>query len=247
MKPHCNTGSQVNCGECRLGDLCLPISLLRTDINQLDQIVQRGRPLQKTDSLYYAGDEFRSVFAVRSGAFKTVCVSSDGLEQITGFYLPGEILGMDGIATNKHTNSAICLETSSVCEIPFHRLEELSLKLPNLQRRFFQIMGREIATDQELISLLSKNSADEKIAFLLLSISQRNNLRGLSANEFYLPMSRSDIGNYLGLTIETVSRVLGRFNKTGVIKLDKKHVVIQRMDELKKWVAGGHSHCVHNH
>ena len=178
---------------------------------------------------------------MRSGAFKTVCISSDGTEQITGFYLPGEILGLDGIATNTHTNTASALETSSVCEIPFHRLEELSIKLPNLQRRFFQIMGREIATDQELISLLSKNSADEKIAFLLLSISQRNSQRGLSATEFYLPMSRADIGNYLGLTIETVSRVLGKFHKTEVIKLDKKHVVILKMDEIKQWVVGDHA------
>ncbi len=238
MKAHCNTGSQVNCGECRLSDLCLPISLLRNDINQLDQIVQRGRPLHKNDELYYAGSEFKSVFAVRSGAFKTVCVSADGVEQITGFYLPGEILGIDGIATGAHTNTATALETSSVCDIPFHRLEELSLKLPSLQRRFFQIMGKEIASDQALISLLSKNSAEEKMAFLLLSISQRNSQRGLAAAEFYLPMSRSDIANYLGLTIETVSRVLGRLHKLGVICLDKKHVIIQDMPQLKKRVAG---------
>jgi CRP/FNR family transcriptional regulator len=212
--------------------------LLRNDINQLDQIIQRGRPLHKGDKIYFAGEVFKSVFAVRSGSFKTVCVSSDGLEQITGFYLPGEILGMDGIATDVHTNSAIALETSSVCEIPFHRLEELSLKLPNLQRRFFQIMGKEIATDQELISLLSKKSAEEKMAFLLLSISQRNGHRGLSSSEFYLPMSRSDIGNYLGLTIETVSRVLGRFNKTGLITLDKKHVIINQIEMLKQRLLG---------
>lgn len=241
MKSNCHTGSQINCGECRLSDLCLPISLLRADITQLDNIVQRGRPFQKTDSIYYAGEAFRSVYAVRSGAFKTVCIATDGTEQITGFYLPGEILGLDGIATNTHTNTASALETSSVCEIPFHRLEELSSKLPTLQRRFFQIMGREIATDQELISLLSKNSADEKIAFLLLSISQRNSQRGLSATEFYLPMSRADIGNYLGLTIETVSRVLSKFHKTGVIVLDKKHVVILKMDDIKQWVTGNHA------
>lgn len=238
MKAHCNTGSKVNCGECRLGDLCLPISLLRNDINQLDQIVQRGRPLKKGDKLYFAGDSFKSVFAVRSGAFKTLSVSADGVEQITGFYLPGEILGIDGIATGTHTNTAIALETSSVCDIPFHRLEELSLKIPNLQRRFFQLMGKEIASDQELISLLNKNNADEKIAFLLLSISQRNSQRGLSATQFYLPMSRSDIGDYLGLTIETVSRVLSRFHKSQLITLDKKYVVLNDIDRLKKLIAG---------
>ncbi len=133
---------------------------------------------------------------------------------------------------------AIALETSSVCEIPFHQLEDLSIKIPSLQRRFFQIMGKEIASDQELISLLSKNSADEKLAFLLLSISQRNSQRGLSAVEFYLPMARSDIGNYLGLTIETVSRILGRFHKNGLIELDKKHVLIRDIDELKRKVDG---------
>lgn len=237
MKAQCQTGSHVNCGECRLGDLCLPISLLRSDVNQLDKIVQRGKPSHKNDTLYYAGDTFRSVFAVRSGAYKTVCISADGIEQITGFYLPGEILGMDGIATGAHTNTAIALETSSACDIPFNQLEALSLKLPNLQRRFFQIMGKEIASDQELISLLSKNSAEEKIAFLLLSISQRNSQRGLAPDEFYLPMSRSDIGNYLGLTIETVSRILGRFHKTQIITLNKKHVVIQNMENLKNRLA----------
>lgn len=238
MKANCNTGSQVNCGECRLGDLCLPISLLRNDIDQLDQIVQRGRPLQKGDKLYFAGDLFKSVFAVRSGAFKTLCVNADGFEQITGFILPGEILGIDGIATQKHTNTAIALETSSVCDIPFHRLEELSLKIPNLQRRFFQLMGKEIASDQELISLLNKNNANEKIAFLLLSISQRNSQRGLAASQFQLPMSRSDMGNYLGLTIETVSRVLSRFHKSELITLDKKHVVLNNIASLKRLIAG---------
>ncbi len=243
MKPHCQTATQtataqVNCGECRLGDLCLPISLLRTDINQLDQIVQRGRPLQKQDALYDAGHTFKSVYAVRSGAFKTLSLSADGEEQITGFYLPGEIIGLDGIATGLHTNSAVALETSSVCEIPFDRFEELSSKIPTLQRRLLQIMGNEIASDHELISLLSKNTADEKLAFLLLSISERNHRRGLSPVEFHLPMSRSDIGNFLGLTIETVSRVLGRFHSTGLILLDKKHVHIQDLSKLKQLAAG---------
>ena len=238
MKANCNTGHKVNCGDCRLGDLCLPISLMHNDINQLDQIVQRGRPLQKGDKLYFTGDSFKSVFAVRSGAFKTLNISTDGIEQITGFYLPGEILGIDGIANSTHTNTAIALETSSVCDIPFHRLEELSLKIPSLQRRFFQLMGKEIVSDQELISLLNKNNADEKIAFLLLSISQRNSLRGLAATQFYLPMSRSDIGNYLGLTIETVSRVLSRLHKSELITLDKKHVVLNNIEHLKQLIAG---------
>ncbi|WNO07589.1 fumarate/nitrate reduction transcriptional regulator Fnr [Teredinibacter sp. KSP-S5-2] len=229
----CHSNPQVNCADCRLASICLPISLEIEDINKLDDIIQRGRPVQKGDHIYHAGNEFKSVYALRSGAVKTIKVTQDGQEQVTGFYLPGELIGMDGLATNNHSNSAIALETSAVCEIPFTRLEELSTRLPNLQRRFFQLMSKEITHDQQLITLLSKNSADERVASLLLSISTRNSNRGLSANEFYLPMSRSDIGNYLGLTIETVSRVLSRLHKQGMIELDKKHVVIKDMDELK--------------
>ncbi|SMF58062.1 CRP/FNR family transcriptional regulator, anaerobic regulatory protein [Alteromonadaceae bacterium Bs31] len=229
----CHHNAQVNCADCRLAAICLPISLHVDDISKLDEIIQRGRPVQKSDHVYHAGEPFRSVYALRSGAVKTVKVTQDGQEQVTGFYLPGEIIGMDGLASNHHTNSATALETSAVCEIPFSRLEELSTQVPNLQRRFFQLMSKEITHEQQLITLLSKNSADERIAALLLSISTRNHNRGLSAKEFYLPMSRSDIGNYLGLTIETVSRVLSRLHKQEVIALDKKHVVISDMDALQ--------------
>lgn len=230
---HCHSIPQINCSSCRLNTLCLPISLEMKDINRLDEIIQRGRPIQKGERVYHAGEKFRAVYAVRSGAIKTVNNTQDGQEQITGFYLPGEIIGMDGLATNNHSNAAIALETSAVCEIPFSRLEELSVQLPNLQRRFFQLMSKEIANDQQLITLLSKNNADQRIASLLLSISARNQSRGLSPEEFYLPMSRSDIGNYLGLTIETVSRVMGRLHKQKVIQLDKKHVLITDMPALR--------------
>ncbi len=233
VEKRCHSNPEINCGDCRLASICLPISLQIEDIDKLDDIIQRGRPIHKADHIYYAGDEFTSVYALRSGAVKTVKVTEDGEEQITGFYLPGEILGMDGLATNHHCNSAIALETSAICEIPFTRLEELSTQLPTLQRRFFQLMSKEITQDQQLITLLSKNSAEERIGAILLSISSRNHNRGLSPLDFFLPMSRSDIGNYLGLTIETVSRVFSRLNKLGIIELDKKHVVIKDLDALK--------------
>ncbi|VUD68927.1 Transcriptional activator protein Anr [Thalassocella blandensis] len=233
----CHANHEVKCSDCRLAAICLPISLELEDINKLDNIIQRGRPVHKGDRVYHAGEEFKSVYAIRSGAVKTVRNTKEGEEQITGFYLPGEILGMDGLATNNHTNAAIALETSAICEIPFTRLEELSAKLPNLQRRFFQLMSKEITQDQELITLLSKNSADQRIVSLLLSISSRNAQRGLSNVDFFLPMSRSDIGNYLGLTIETVSRVFSRLHKQNIITLDKKHVLINDMDELRRIVT----------
>ena len=230
----CHHNPQVSCGDCRLSSICLPISIHIDDIDRLDSIIQRGRPLQKGEYLYRAGEPFQSVYAVRAGTLKSILVTNNGEEQVTGFYLPGEILGMDGIADNKYHNSSIALETSSVCEIPFSRLEDLSLKLPTLQRHFFQLMSKEITNDQQLITLLSKNSAEERIASLLLSISTRNNHRQLSASQFRLPMSRADIGNYLGLTIETVSRIFSRFQKNELLSVDKREVSILDMCGLKK-------------
>lgn len=229
----CHARPEVNCADCRLASICLPISLQIEDIDKLDDIIQRGKPLHKGEHLYHAGEGFKSVYAIRSGAIRTIKITEEGDEQVTGFYLPGEIVGMDGLASNTHTNSANALETSAICEIPFSRLEELSTKVPSLQRRFFQLMSKEIMHDQQLITLLSKNSAEERIGALLLSISSRNSNRGLSSKDFFLPMSRSDIGNYLGLTIETVSRVFSKLNKSGIISLDKKHVIINDIDELK--------------
>lgn len=234
LKIRCHSAPDVNCANCRLATICLPISLHLDDISRLDDIIQRNRPVQKGEYVFRAGDAFKSFYALRSGAIKTVRITEDGLEQVTGFFLPGEIIGIDGLADNSHSNSAISLETSAVCEIPYAQLEDLSAKVPNLQRRMFQLMGKEIAQDQHLITLLSKNSAEERIASLLLSISTRNHSRGLSADDFFLPMSRSDIGNFLGLTIETVSRIFTKLHKQTVINLDKKHVRINDVTALKK-------------
>ena len=225
---------QVNCGNCRLNSICLPLALESDDIQQLDDIIQRSKPLQKSQHLYREGDNFQSVFAVRSGALKAYKTTDDGREQVTGFYFPGEILGMDGISNNAHASSAKALETAAVCEIPFTSLERLSAMMPNLQRHFFQLMSREITEDQQLITLLSKNSADERVASLMLSISTRNSKRKLSATQFRLPMSRVDIGNYLGLTVETVSRVFSRMQKMDILLVDNKEIQILDVDGLKK-------------
>lgn len=234
---HCAHDKKVSCGSCRLNTICLPISFHIEDIDRLNQIVQRGKPLQKGEYLYRAHDPFHAVFAIRSGAVKAVSLSNNGEEQVTGFYLPGEVVGMDGIAENRYTNSVIALETASICEIPFVRMEELSLKIPSLQRHFFQLMSREITQDQQIITLLSKNSAEQRIASLLLSISSRNSRRHLSANEFSLPMSRTDIGNFLGLTIETVSRVFSRLQKHGILAVNRKEISINDLDALRQLSA----------
>jgi CRP/FNR family transcriptional regulator len=229
----CAHDFQVSCGNCRLNSICLPLALESDDIEQLDAIIQRSKPLQKSQHLYREGDEFQSVYAVRSGTLKAYKTTDDGREQVTGFYFPGEILGMDGINNNSHASSAKALETVAVCEIPFSSLEKLSSLMPTLQRHFFQLMSREITEDQQLITLLSKNSADERVSALMLSISARNARRKLSSTQFRLPMSRVDIGNYLGLTVETVSRVFSRMQKMEILRVDNKEIEILNTDGLK--------------
>ncbi len=230
----CSHEYQASCNNCRLSSICLPFALEASEIDQLDNIVQRSKPLQKGQHLYRESDDFQSVFAVRSGTMKAYRTTDDGREQVTGFYFPGEILGMDGISNNSHASSAKALETAAVCEIPFTSLEKLSASMPHLQRHFFQLMSREIAEDQQLITLLSKSSADERVAALLLSISTRNARRKLSPTNFRLSMSRVDIGNYLGLTVETVSRVFSRMQKLGVLRVENKEIEILDTDALMK-------------
>ncbi|MES2824458.1 MAG: fumarate/nitrate reduction transcriptional regulator Fnr [Pseudomonadota bacterium] len=235
---HCPHDKKVSCGDCRLNTICLPISLHIEDIDRVNQIIQRSKPLQKGEYLFRANEAFSSVYAVRSGAVKSLTISQNGNEQVTGFYLPGELVGMDGLADNYYTNSVIALETASICEIPFNRLEELSLKVPSLQRHIFQLMSREITQEQQVIALLSKSNAEARIASLLLSISGRNSRRNLSTNKFLLPMSRTDIGNFLGLTIETVSRVLTRLKKSNMLTVDKKEITINDMSALQQLAKG---------
>ena len=238
FKP-CTHSYQVSCGNCRLNSICLPLALESDDIEQLDNIIQRSKPLQKNQHLYREGDEFQSVYAVRSGTLKAYKTTDDGREQVTGFYFPGEILGMDGISNNTHASSAKSLETAAICEIPFSSLEKLSSIMPSLQRHFFQLMSREITEDQQLITLLSKNSADERVASLMLSISTRNARRKLSATQFRLPMSRVDIGNYLGLTVETVSRVFSRMQKLDILRVDNKEIEVLDVESLRSMANVG--------
>ncbi|MFV0476792.1 MAG: fumarate/nitrate reduction transcriptional regulator Fnr [Parahaliea sp.] len=220
----CGHHPQINCGDCRLSGICLPLALEADDVDELDRIIQRGRPLQRHAHLYREGDAFTSVFAVRAGALKAYSTTDNGREQVTGFYLPGEILGLDGVADNCYSSSAVALETSAICEIPFESLERLGIAIPELQRHFLRLMSREISYGRQLITLLGKNTAAERIVALLLSLSGRNSRRHLSATRFRLPMSRSDIGNYLGLTVETVSRTLTRLQRDRLIQVDNREV-----------------------
>ena len=228
---------QANCKDCSLSGLCLPLSLNMQAMESLDEIVKRGRPLKKGETLFRQGDAFNSVFAIRSGALRTFSVTDAGEEQITGFHLPSELVGLSGMDTETYPVSAQALETTSVCEIPFERLDELSVLLPQLRRQLMRIMSREIRDDQQMMMLLSKKTADERIATFLINLSARFSARGFSANQFRLPMSRNEIGNYLGLAVETVSRVFTRCQASGLLEAEGKEVRI--LDSIRLCALAG--------
>ncbi len=207
------------CKTCSLNPLCLPVSLSFGDMDQLDSIIQRGRPIAKGQFLFRQGDPMNSVYAVRTGTLKTFALSRAGEEQITGFHLPSEMIGLSSYGVQHHQVSARALETTNVCEIPLRQLDELSMALPELRRQLMRVMSREIRDDQQMMMLLSKKTAEERLASFLLSLSQRFRRRGYSETIFRLTMSRADMANYLGLAVETVSRLFTRFQNVGLIEM----------------------------
>jgi len=224
---------KVACKNCSLSGLCLPLGLPTEDVERLDRIVKRNRPLHRGDHLFRTGDAFQSLYVVKTGTIKTYAASEDGAEQVLGFHLPGEIIGLDAIDEARHRCSAKVLETSAVCELPFNQLGELTATIASLQHQMFRILSREISQDTAMLLLLGKKSADERLAAFLLSLSARFERRGFSPKDFYLSMSRHEIGNYLGLAVETVSRLFTRFQDDGLLSVARKHVEIQDMDRLR--------------
>ncbi len=235
---------KVSCQNCTLAELCLPWGMNKEDLAKLDDIVDRKPPYHRGDHLFRPGHKSHALFAVRSGALKNYCITEDGEEQVLGFILPGELTGMDGLASDRYVSASIALETSSVCELPFDQLNTLCSQLPGVHDQIMRIVGKEIATDQQMLMLLGKRNAEERLASFLLSLSSRYKKRGLSADEFYLPMSRQDIGNYLGLAIETVSRLFARFQDEGILTVDKKLITICKQDTLAAMVEACIKHTL---
>ncbi len=230
----CINHRKVSCTDCMLSRLCIPIALEGDDIERLDEIVARGKPLKKGQAIYHQGDDFSSLYAIRSGSVKSVSLSDDGVEQVTGFYFPGEVIGLDGIGKQQYSSTTLALEDASVCEIPYYRLSDLSLELPSLQRYCMEIMSNEIVSDHDFFTLLSKGDAEGRVAAFLINISVRNARRQMSGINFYLSMTRTEIGNYLGLTIETVSRTLQKFQTNGLLQVNNKEITLLDVDALKK-------------
>lgn len=215
---------RVACKGCTLSTLCLPTGLEPDDVDRLDDIIRRTRPLHRGDYLFRSGERFRSLYVVKTGSVKTYAPSEEGGEQVLGFHLPGDIIGLDAIDSEVHACSARVLETSAICELPFAQLEELSAVIPSLQHQLYRLLSKEIGHDTEMLLLLGKKNAEERLAAFLVNMSKRLHRRGLSATDFYLSMSRHEIGNYLGLAVETVSRLFTRFQEEGLLKVDRKHV-----------------------
>ncbi len=229
---------KVSCSNCSLRELCLPVGLNRDEMAQLDAVIRQSRRLKRGEYLFRSGEGFRSLYAVRTGYFKTCVSSQDGREQVTGFHMSGELMGLDGISSNLHGCDAIALEDSEVCELPFSRMETLGRDIPSLQHHFFRLMSREIVRDQSVMLLLGNMKAEERLAAFLLNLSQRLSARGFAANDFILRMSREEIGSFLGLKLETVSRTLSKFQQQGWLVVDHKHIQLVKPEELKQLVAG---------
>lgn len=220
------TSLKAACSQCNLRELCLPFGLSEQEVDQLDLAVGARRRIKRQQHLYRAGEGFESIYAIRSGFFKTDVLLEDGRNQVTGFQMAGEILGMDGIGTEAHTCNAVALEDSEVCIIPFNQLENLSREIKTLQHHFHKVMSREIVRDHGVMMLLGTMRAEERLAAFLLNLSQRFTARGYSPAEFHLRMTRDEIGSYLGLKLETVSRAFSHFQEDGLISVQQKHIVI---------------------
>ncbi len=221
------------CSNCNLRELCLPFGLSIEELERLDDLVSTRRRLKCGEHLYRSGVSFDAIYAIRSGFFKTDVLLEDGREQVTGFQMAGELLGLDGISTEHHTCNAVALEDSEICAIPFSRLESLSREIHTLQHHFHKVMSREIVRDHGVMMLLGTMRAEERLAAFLLNLSQRFTARGFSHAEFYLRMTREEIGSYLGLKLETVSRAFSRFQEEGFIAVQQKHIRILDVAGLK--------------
>lgn len=224
----------IHCQSCSFSHLCLPVSLNKNELESLDDIIERKRPLHKNDKLVCAGDTFESLFAVRSGSFKSYISDKDGVEQVIGFHFPGDIIGFDAMKDDTHQSYTQALETAMVCELPYDTLEEISNTYPKLRQQIMRFMSAEIKHDHDLMMLLSKRSAEERLLYFLNDLSQRFDERGYSAKHFNLSMTRNEIGNYLGLTVETISRLLTRFQKEGLIAVDGKLITIIDFNAVKQ-------------
>ncbi|MCI4410221.1 MAG: fumarate/nitrate reduction transcriptional regulator Fnr [Thiotrichales bacterium] len=222
----------ASCTDCGLKKLCFPLGLDKGDILRLDALVKRKPALQKGEALFHVGQPFQAVYAVRAGGFKVSTVPASGEDKIIGFYLPGDILGVDALSTGTHVSTAVAIDTTTVCEIPFSALERLSLQIPSLNHQLLALMSKELTDERMHAELLSRKGAEERLALFILWLSERQSRRGFNALDFRLGLLHRDVALYLGLTPETVSRVLARFAEDDILSWRNKQLNISNLHKL---------------
>ena len=227
---------KVACSNCNLRELCMPMGLSENDLERLDDLVATRRKIKKGTTLFSNGEKFTSLYAIRTGFFKTCLASEDGRDQVTGFQMAGEIIGLDGIVNYQHSCDAIALEDAEVCVMPFDRIEEISREVTALQHHVHKIMSREIVREHGVMLLLGSMRAEERLAAFLLNLVQRLHSRGFSKSELVLRMTREEIGSYLGLKLETVSRTFSKFVDDGIVEVKQRHVRILNAEALQQMV-----------
>ena len=228
-----------SCASCALAQLCLPASIGAEGLRQLDELLQQRKPVDRGSTLFSAGTNHGKLYVVRAGSFKTYVDLPDGESQLLGFHLPGELLGLDALPSEVHRCNAEALERASVCEVPFNELSQVANRLPELQRQLYRVMSDEFAREQEHMVMMGRRQAPSRLAIFLRSLSDRRKRLGLDPMELNLSMSRQDIANYLGLVIETISRLMGRFQSLGILEVERRSVRILDMQALHALAEGG--------
>src|SRR5512133_1261513 len=233
MNPHT---IKVACSNCNLRELCMPLGLSEEELDLIDDMVAARRTVKRGSLLFRTGEKCTSLYAIRTGFFKTCVASEDGRDQVTGFQMAGEVVGLDGIVNDYNTCDAVALEDAEVCVMPFDRIEELSRAVNSLQRHVHKIMSREIVREHGVMLLLGSMRAEERLATFLLNLVQRLHARGFSQSELVLRMTREEIGSYLGLKLETVSRTFSKFAEDGIVEVRQRHLRIIDTAALRRIV-----------
>lgn len=226
--------TSTRCSTCHQRELCIPAGMNELDMLPFDRMTIGRRRVRAGQTLYRRGDRFQFIYAVRSGTFKSSLTLADGREQVSGFHMAGELMGLDGVANGAYASTAVALEDTEICSIPYAQLNDVASHMPKAFHLVNRLMSREIVREHTLMMLLGSMNAEERLAAFLLNISTRLRARGYSPNEFHLRMSRADIGSYLGMTLETVSRTFSAFQQQGLLKVDKRHVRITELDALQR-------------
>jgi CRP/FNR family transcriptional regulator len=243
MIPITPTAIKVACSNCNLRELCMPMGLSEQDLERIDQLVAARKKIKKGDFLFHSGAPFKSIYAIRTGFFKTSVTTEDGRDQVSGFQMAGEIIGLDGIVNDHHACDAIALEDAEVCVMPFEKIEQLSLEVKSLQHHVHKMMSREIVRENSVILLLGSMKAEERLAAFLLNLVQRLHARGFSQSELVLRMTREEIGSFLGLKLETVSRAFSKFAEDGIIDVKQRNLKIMKPEALKQ-IVNSQDKCI---